>query len=402
MSAILLFGCARDFLPTAPLTNTPARPLTTQEKSLAQTSNAFGWRLLHAMAAEKGEKNLFISPLSVTLALAMAYNGAGGETESAMRTTLGFPELTRDEMNTALSGLICLLTGLDYSVKFKIANSIWYRQGLPLESDFIERNQLFYRATVLPLDFTSREAITTINSWANDNTNGRIPRVIDAIDPDIMLFLLNAIYFKGDWTTEFDSKETREEPFILADGSQTACRMMAQTTDLAYFENDFLQAVDLPYGDGQFSMAILLPKTDLDDLTSRLDAATWSSWHSLFVKQKGTLYLPKFKLSCEMMMNQALKSMGMAIAFDDQMADFAGISTSVRLFISYVKHCSFVQVDEKGTEAAAVTVVGLGATSIGEPTGFVMRVDRPFLVVIHDHHSQTALFIGRIFQPEWS
>ena len=394
-------GCSRDFSPTAPRKNLPARQLTALEKSLARTSNSFGWSLFQTLAKQEGHKNLFISPLSVTLALAMAYNGAENETELAMRTTLGFPQATREEMNAALSGLSGLLTSLDYAVQFEIANAIWYRQGLSVEAAFVERNQRWYQAPVRALDFASPRAVGAINDWASAHTKGRIPQVIDRIDPEMMMFLLNAIYFKGTWSAEFDPKETREDIFNGADGAQSSCRMMQQTSDLFYFENEQIQAVDLPYGDGNFSMAIVLPKTDLDDLTSQLDAADWEEWHRQFVKQAGTLQLPKFKLSYEVMMNSALKSMGMAVAFDDQRADFSGISANSRLFISMVKHCSFLQVDEEGTEAAAVTVVGVGTTSIGEPHGFILRVDRPFILVLHDHHSQTALFIGRIFLPEW-
>ncbi|HNW59512.1 MAG TPA: serpin family protein [bacterium] len=398
---LALWGCSRDFSPAAPRENPPARPLTTPEALLARSSNDFGWRLFTHVAGESGEQNTLISPLSVTLALAMAYNGAGGETESAMRTTLGFPESARDEVNTGLLGLTDLLTHLDYGVKFQIANSIWYRQGLPVAADFIERNRTFYAASVQPLDFSAAGAPAVINAWASKNTNGRIPHVIDGIDPDIMLLLLNAIYFKGSWTTEFAPTETRQEPFTRADGSAIPCRMMRQTATLGYFENDVMQAVDLPYGDGHFAMTVILAKNGLSTLPLPQDAATWEAWHARFVQQNGTLYLPKFKFSGELMLNSHLKALGMPVAFDDQRADFSGITMAMRLFISYVKHCSFIQVDEEGTEAAAVTVVGVGTTSIGEPTGFLMHVNRPFLVVIHDHHSKTALFIGRIYQPEW-
>ncbi|HQG46913.1 MAG TPA: serpin family protein, partial [bacterium] len=272
---------------------------------------------------------------------------------------------------------------------------------LPHPSACISRNRLAYNATIEPLDFNAPQALSIINDWVSNKTNGRIQKVIDTIDSDLMMLLLNAIYFKGDWTTEFDPAETRPDHFFLADSSQTSCRMMQLTETLPYFENELFQAVDLPYGDGPFAMAVFLPRTSLDDLISRLDNTAWEEWHARFNRQKGTLQLPKFKLSCEVIMKNALKAMGMAVAFDDQRADFSGISTMMPLFISYVKHCSFVQVDEVGTEAAAVTVVGVGTTSIGGPGGFFMRIDRPFLVVIHDHHSRTALFIGRIYRPEW-
>lgn len=397
----LLWGCSRDFTPVAPRENPPARPLSAQEARLARSSNDFGWRLLQTIAAEAGTENTFISPLSVTLALAMAYNGAGGETETAMRTTLGFPDYTREELNTALAGLSGVLTQLDWAVTFQIANSIWYRQGLPVENDFITRNRQYYAASVQPLDFNTSQAPDQINAWASTHTHGRIPRVIEAIDPQTMLLLLNALYFKGSWSAGFTPRETHQEPFTLADGREIPCQMMQQTATLAYFEDEAVQAVDLEYGEGHFAMALFLPKTSLAELTGKLDAATWERWHARFIKQKGTVYLPKFKLAGDRLLNNSLKALGMAIAFDDRQADFSGISLATTLFISEVKHCSFVQVDEEGTEAAAVTVVGVGTTSIGEPAGFSLRFDRPFLLVIHDHHSRTVLFAGCIYQPEW-
>ena len=401
--AILSFsGCGRDFSPLESQTNPPARPLTLAEQNLAGSSNTFGWSLLNSVARQDGSRNTFISPLSVTMALAMAGNGAAGETETALRSTLGFGDLSRDEVNRALAGLGSLLTSLDHQVKFQIANSIWYRQSLSVDPGFITTNKTWYNATVKALDFSSPQAANAINTWARENTNGRIPKVIDRIDPEIVMMLLNAIYFKASWTTEFDKADTRDDLFYPAEGRQSACRMMRLQSDMSYYENDLVQMVDLPYGNGQFAMTILLPRTNIGELTSRIDQNTWEEWLRALHKQPGTLFLPKFKLSYEVMLNDALKSMGMAVAFDPELADFSGISRDGDLFISYVKHNSFVQVDEEGTEAAAVTTIGIGTTSVGGSGGFVMRVDRPFLAVIHDHHTQTALFIGRIFDPAWN
>lgn len=400
---ILLFsGCGRNFSPLESQTNPPARPLTLAEQNLAGSSNTFGWSLLNAVARQDGSRNTFISPLSVTMALAMAGNGAAGETETALRSTLGFGDLSRDEVNRALAGLRSLLTSLDPRVKFQIANSIWYRNTLDVNPGFIATNKTWYDAAVRALDFNSPQAVNAINAWAGDNTNGRIPKVIDRIDPEIVMMLLNAIYFKASWTTEFDKADTRDDLFYPAEGRQSTCRMMRLQSDMSYFENDLVQMVDLPYGNGQFAMTIMLPRTNIDALTSRIDQKTWEEWLTQLRKQPGNLLLPKFKLSYEVTLNDALKSLGMAAAFDPERADFTGISRDGNLFISYVKHNSFVQVDEEGTEAAAVTTIGFGTTSIGGSGGFVMRVDRPFLAVIHDHHTQTALFIGRIFDPAWN
>lgn len=401
---LLLSGCSRDLSPVSPPEtpgNGPARELTALEKSLVQSSNDFGLRLFREIAHTAPQGNLFISPLSVSLALAMTYNGAANATEAEMRTTLGFPDVNREALNSSLSALSSLLVGLDDRVGLQIANSIWYRQGLVVESDFVQRNQYYYNAQVRALDFSAPSAPKTINDWVSAQTHGRIPEIIKTIEPHLVMFLVNAIYFKGTWTYEFLPKDTRAESFYTTPATPVTCNMMAQSADLAYYENDLLQMVDLPYGDGQFAMAIILPKTTLAGVIAAFTAQNWQAWCAGLSKQGVTLQMPKFKLSCEVTLNDMLQQLGMHQAFDPFQADFSGICGNVPLYIDWVKHLSFVQVDEEGTEAAAVTVVGVGATSAGGPTYRLVRVDRPFLFVIHDHHSQTALFIGQIVAPQW-
>lgn len=401
---LLVAGCSRDMAPVSPpddIQRGPARELTSLEKSLVQSSNDFGMRLFQETSLAAADKNIFISPLSVTLALAMTYNGAAQATETEMRNVLGFPEMTRQELNISLAGLSSLLTGLDKKVNLQIANSIWYRMGLPIENDFVQRNQDFYDAQVRALDFNSALAPKTINDWISDKTQGRIQDVVKSIDADLMLFLINAIYFKGTWTFEFLPKDTRDDLFYRTPENPLPCKMMAQSTDLAYYENDLVQMVDLPYGDGQFAMAIILPKTTVTEVANAFTATNWQTWHNSMTNEPITLHLPKFKMNYDVLMNPMLQNMGMKLAFDPNQADFSDICKTLPLFISYVQHVSFVQVDEEGTEAAAVTVVGVGTTSAGGSNHRMVRVDKPFIFVIHDHHSHTALFIGKIFAPEW-
>ncbi len=214
------------------------------------------------------------------------------------------------------------------------------------------------------------------------------------------MYLINAIYFKGSWTYQFDTSLTRDDFFTRSDGSRTPCKMMAQKITANYYTDAGMQAVELPYGDAGFSMAILLPTagTKIDDFAGRLTQQGWSSCSGSFQKMEGSIYLPKFRLEYDKTLNDMLKAIGMAIAFSHQDANFTNIDKRGSLYISEVKHKTFIQVDEEGTEAAAVTSVGVGATSVRSNT-FVIRIDRPFLFLIRENRSGTILFMGKIMEP---
>jgi serpin B len=307
--------------------------------------------------------------------------------------------MTLEEINSSYKSLIELLSQLDPKVKFQLANSIWYRQEYTFEPEFINLNQTYFNAAVRGLNFNDPGAARTINGWVEQNTNGKIKQIVD--DPiawETVMFLINAIYFKGIWTYQFDPQQTRDEQFNLPDGSQKPCKMMNLTADLPYFDNAQFQAVDLPYGDGDFSMTILLPnpQTPIDSLVAIVNQANWPLWMKSFATHTGSLALPKFLIEYELLLNDVLKALGMEIAFSGQ-ADFTRMDKQGGLFISKVKHKTFVEVNEEGTEAAAVTSVEIGRTSAGG--GFVMRVDRPFIFVIRENHSGTMLFVGKIVEP---
>ncbi|MFQ5825597.1 MAG: serpin family protein [bacterium] len=380
-----------------------ARDLTVLEKRLVDSDNKFGLKLFKAIIKEEKDKNVFISPLSVSMALGMTLNGANSNTKEAMEQTLELAGLTTEEINQSYQSLIELLTQLDSKVIFQIANSIWYRQEWTFEKEFIDLNKTYFDALVRGLDFNDPNSVDIINRWVKDNTNGKIGKIVEKIDPEIVMFLINAIYFKGTWTYEFDKELTQDDFFNLPDGSQKSCKMMNLTGDLHYFENEAFQAVDLLYGDEWFSMTILLPKpqTDIDSLISEINQENWDQWMNSFSEQAVELSLPKFKLEYDLLLNEILMTLGMAIAFDQYQADFTKMYIGPEnLYISKVKHKTFVEVNEEGTEAAAVTSVEIGATSVG-PKGIPMRVDHPFIFLIQEKHSQTILFMGKMVEPNF-
>lgn len=383
--------------------DTLARGLTAVEESLIKSDNRFGFKLFREITAREVGANVFVSPLSVAMALGMTYNGAGGETAEAMRKTLEIGEVDTEDFNEAYKGLIGLLASLDARVRFDIGNSIWYREEFKFKKSFLDLNRSYFDAEVMGLDFSRPDAAGRINEWVSEKTSEKIKEIVNApISSEMVMLLINAIYFKGTWTYEFDEKRTRADFFTLPDGSKRPCRMMSQGKEFDYLDNDELQAIDLPYGDGMFRMTVLLPKegNDVDSLISGFNEVSWRQWLEGLRRMHVVLELPRFKMEYQRTLNDVLKSMGMGIAFKQAEADFSGMCEGPEpLSISEVKHKTFVQVDEEGTEAAAVTSVGIVTTSV-RPTAR-MRVDRPFVFAIRDSRSQALLFMGKIVEPTW-
>ena len=395
---IILTGCHRDFSVESGPPLIIDRDATSLEKSLSQADNQFGFRLFHQLNTETADSNLFISPFSVSMALGMTLNGAAGETGEAMRRTLELTGLTQDEINATYRSLMELLPCQDARVLFEIANSIWYRQGYTVLDSFINVNQTCFDAAVREIDFLRPDARNIINDWISQHTYGKIRNALDYIPPSALMYLINAIYFKGAWTYEFDPEKTRDESFMTPYGSES-CRMMIQhEATLMYFQTDDFQAVDLPYGNGKFSMSVFLPGSgkSVDDLIAQTDDTQWKQWISRFDSTTIELGLPKFKIKYGRLLNKTLTDMGMGIAFSDS-ADFSGINPDRDLFINRVIHKTFIEVSEEGTEAAAVTIVEMLGTSAGG--GLSMIVNRPFMVVIWDHTTGAILFMGKIVEP---
>jgi len=376
--------------------NPPPRDLSIAEQKLVSADNVFGLKLFKALHLAKPESNLFISPLSVSMALGMTLNGANGNTYEAMKTTLELNGLSENEINESYKNLIDLLTNLDKEVIFNIANSIWYRNEFSVEQSFIDTNQEYFDAEVQGLDFSNPSSLNIINNWVSEKTNGLIKNILDEQIPDYMvMYLINAIYFKGVWTGEFDKNETKTESFFNYNNTVSNISLMHQDEDFLYAENDQFQSVDLMYGDSLFSMTIILPKENIDinNLVQTIDS---NFIPNHFVSTELNLYLPKFELEYKSSLNDVLKSMGMEIAFNTALADFTRINPDGNLFIDEVLHKTFIKVDEEGTEAAAVTSVGIGLTAMPETIYF--RVDRPFVFLIRERHSGTILFIGKVLE----
>lgn len=375
------------------------RQLTAGEIEVIGASNRFAFDLLR-LAGVPAVENLFLSPVSASMALGMTMNGTAGETFSQMRSALGFGDLSIEEIDASYRSLIDLLLGLDPTVEMAIGNSVWSRSGFPVRQTFLDTVKQYFDAEAAELDFSTPAAPDRINQWVSGATGGKIQEIVPKPIPGyVVMYLINATYFKGTWTWQFDPKDTQTAPFHLADGSTESMRFMKLDGTMPYRVTDRYQAVDLPYGGKAFSMTVVLPAAgvDLSEVVASLDDAAWTDLTGGFLGTKGTLWLPRFQMSYERVLNDDLKALGMVDAFDDALADFSPLSPAQGLFISNVLQKSWVAVDEKGTEAAAATSVEVGLTSAGG--GFTMRVDRPFLFVLRERLSGTILFVGEIVAP---
>jgi serpin B len=374
------------------------------ETRLANTQNRFAFKLFAELTRPNIEANVFISPASVALALSMAYNGARGETQRAIANTLAVGDLSQDELNRANLALIEALRALDPQVTLAIANSLWAAQAVEFDQEFLRRNQEFYGAEIATLDFADAGATAAINGWVKQHTNGKIEKILDRIDRSAIMILINAIYFKGRWAKPFDPRRTRELPFTLPDGSQKKHPLMAQTGKFDFYAGQGFQAITLPYGAGRASMYIFLPdqRSSLRAFRRELGHKSWDAWLRHFRQSEGTIVLPRFKLAYEATLNDPLKALGMGVAFDGRRADFSAMVADRKpnVNIDEVKHKTFVEVNEEGTEAAAVTSIGMVRTSMMPQRSFSMVVDRPFFCAIRDSQTGALLFLGSIVDPE--
>lgn len=401
IAALALSSCQLIFGPERgadPLERLP-RELSAEEQALVAGSNAFAFDILRATVAEDTSGNVMLSPLSASMALGMAMNGARGPTFDEMRTVLGFAGLEQAAINASYESLIDLLLGLDDAIDMRIGNSVWARSGVPFHSTFMDAVRQSFDAEVASLDFDTPDAAGTINDWVDRSTSGRITEIVpDPIPRDVVMYLINAIYFKGRWTEQFDRARTRDAPFHRADGTTATVRMMSrETRGLHYHADAAVEVAELRYGRGAFVMDIVLPRTGtVDELIASLDDERWSGWIEGLRESNVQLAMPKFRLEYETTMNDALIALGMPAAFDDLLADFSGLSPiGDDLVITEVKQKTFMNVDEEGTEAAAATSVGIGVVS-APPR---MLVDRPFLLAIRERFSGTILFIGKVGAP---
>jgi len=369
---------------------------------LVSANTRFGFKLFaQALKADAG-KNVFISPSSVAIALLMTYNGAKGETQQAMAKALELQGLSLADVNQSNAALISGMQKADPAVEVAIANSLWAQKNGGFERGFLQRNQQFYKAQITELDFRQPQAASQINAWVKQQTRGKISQIVDQVQPNLVLLLLNAVYFKGKWSHAFDQASTVDRPFTLANGTRKQHPTMAQTGEYDYYETAKFQAVSLPYGEGRFSLYLFLPKakSNLSSFYQDLTAANWDQWMNEFQNRPGSIQIPKFKLEYDLNLNNALKTLGMGIAFEGGQADFSGMSQG-KLAIDQVRHKTFVEVNEVGTEATAATSVEMIVTSTQfPPTPFKLVADRPFFYAIRDNETGSLLFLGSMMNPQ--
>ncbi|MBN1767295.1 MAG: serpin family protein [Prolixibacteraceae bacterium] len=398
--SILLAGffvaCSEDDDENLPVNPTPIE-LDLKSQQLVEADNAFGLDVFQRLNAEE-DGNFMVSPLSISQALAMTYNGAEGETKTAMEDALKVGGLTPDEINQSYQTLVNALLKADNRVTLDIAQSIWYRENFHVEPGFISTNQNYYDAEVRELDFGRSDALDIINGWIETQTHDKIQDMIKRIDPNHVMFLINAIYFKGSWQSKFDVENTTQKPFYVDADKTINVDMMQKSDSVMYQQSELFAAIEMPYGRGNFNMVVLLPNSDktIDDVAAELTAENWDNWmDSFYAVNDLNVQLPKFKAEYEVKLNDVLSAMGMEVAFTPG-ADFSGIDGSGDIWIDYVQHNTFIEVNEEGSEAAAATVVAMREYA-AMPVSF--NANRPFIYAITEKETGAILFIGKMIQP---
>ena len=386
----------------SPVNKDPGKDLvlSATEQQQIGPGNAFTLKLFSAnVNSLDADKNLIISPLSVSFAIGMTSNGASGQTLTAIRKTMEFSSFTEEQVNNYYHNLITNLPDLDPNTTLKIANSIWYANNFTVLPAFLKTNTDFYNAEVKALDFSNESAsLTTINGWVSQQTNSKIPKIIDKISDGARMYLINAIYFKSIWKTRFDTKATFKAPFNLLNGGTVQADFMTNShaeLKSAYYNGT--NVVELPYSNSKYSMILMMPDGDIKSFAQGLDSSKWNLLMGKLTAGKSDITMPRFKFSYDITLNDILKSLGMSIAFSD-MADFSRINGVGGLSISGVKHKAYIDVNEDGTEAAAVTSVGI-VTTAAPPTNVF---NKPFIFAIREMKTGLILFAGIVRNPALS
>jgi len=381
----------------------PAKPivLTTKQSEKVNIDNLFAFKIFKEVSISP---NTFFSPLSLTMALGMLYNGATGDTRTEMAQALGMGDFTETEVNEYYLQMREALLKIDPLTNICIANSIWYRNGFPVKQSFIDINQKYFDAMVKALDFSSPDAADIINKWCAEKTKNKITEIVKKPINDLtMMFLINALYFKSKWQLPFDKAKTKQDDFTIKENQKKKVNMMEQTTTLPYYADKYMQCVEMPYGNDAFSMVTILPdnSVSIEKLIDYLDNTVWKNVLDQMYPQKVWLKLPRFKIECEIPLNDPVKKVGMKQIFDPNVAGLINIADISDLHVSNIKQKTFVEVNEEGTEAAAVTVIEIGITSVGpslDPKQFF--ANRPFLYLIKEKSTGAILFIGRMDEPK--
>lgn len=369
---------------------------------LVNANNRFGFDLFTQLQLNSSSPNMIVSPQSIAIALAMLRNGAGAETRQEITSTLKLEQFAPESVDSSYSKLIETLTTADDDLQLAIANSLWANQNVLLVDQFVDKTQNFYQGRITNLDFGDPAAKKTINEWVASNTAHKISQIVDQTSPEDVLYLINAIYFKGSWTDKFDPQATVEQPFYAEPDLPRTVAMMSQTGEYRYYENEQFQAVRLPYGEkSEMGMYIFLPQPDstLEQFNQELSLDNWQEWLSQMRSQPGNISLPKFKLEYDTELQKVLSALGMPQVFDPTQADFSAMTDSA-VAVDTIRHKAVIEVNEEGSEAAGVTSIGVRITSaMPQDQPFNMNMDRPFFFAIRDDITETILFMGNLVEP---
>lgn len=367
------------------------------EKIIAP-NNELGFNLLGELKKDDNG-NLFMSPTSLLMALSLVYNGADGVTKEEITKTLQIPGMDSTDLNKANASLMTMLNKATDGIQLQVANSVWLNEDYRFQENFAKQAKDYFNAEIQEIDIASEDSPKRINDWVKKSTNGKIDKIVEGqLDENLVAMLLNAIYFKGDWQYSFDKRLTEDRIFHLADGNKIKTPFMSLQEKLSYMSNSDYQAIKLPYADGEMSMTVVLPN-DLKKFESDLSTESWEKIHSGMKKMRGTILLPRFKFSYETELNEALEALGMKSAFKEGANFSKMIEGDESLLINRVKQKTYIDVNEEGTEAAAVTGVEVGVTSAPPDDPFIMEVNRPFFIAITDDETGAILFMGSISNP---
>lgn len=364
-------------------------------EKVVSADNSFGFSVFQHIVKENGEDNILISPVSLATTLAMTYNGSNGKTKEAMAEVLGLQGISLEETNKANAMLLKRLNNLGEDVLLEIANSLWAKEGEEFRADFLKRNMEFYGAGLNTLDFDNPKTPSIINAWVKEKTGGKIKEIVREIPSEVILYLIDAAYFKGAWAVKFDKQYTQERDFTLLDNSKKKVPMMMTISkDFKYLKGDKFDAVALPYGDGKVRMYIFVPhkESGLKEFYETLSIESWKDWMAKFQQTELNIVMPRFSVEYEIILNNSLTKLGMGVVFRKD-ANFSGMCSGGGVWIDEVKQKTSLEVNEEGTEATAAAIVSMkkGPMSV--------YIDRPFFCVIRDDKTGAILFMGSIMEP---
>ena len=371
---------------------------------LLEADSGFSIDLFKAIHANDSSDNIFISPLSVSMALGMTMNGATGNTHFEMQNTLGYVDMTQEEINKGYQSLKKQLESADEEVEFSVANSVWSKQDFSVKGEFTSAVQEYFDAETASLDFDDPKTLDKINDWVSEKTNERITKIIESINPLDVMYLINAVYFNGSWKYEFDPEETIQYDFFTDLESSIQIEMMNQKNVAGYHISEDVTVLELPYGNESFSMLFIKPSmanVSIDDIVElQLTKESLAEWQSNITRDSVNYYIPKLELEYKRKMIPDLQSLGMNQVFIEGAAELDNLFDVIdNIFVSNVLHKTFLKMDEEGTEAAGVTAVTVTLESLGPPQPPTIIFNQPYLLVLKEKETNAILFIGKIGNP---